>query len=109
MRNKERGLEMAKAIEQLRNGLVVGHAGFRSVGAADSVLADVHDGDTVAVLADGDFGVRFLGVDASEVSTPLPGTELPFVALIDPRWEQAFAAASAAGAQPLGLNGDPAL
>ena len=100
---------MAKAIEQLRSGLVVGHVGFESVDTPDPGRTDVHDGDTVAVLADGDFGVRFLGVDAPEVSTPLPGTDLPFVGLDDPRWEQALAAAFAAGAQPLGPNADPAL
>ena len=100
---------MAKAIEQLGSGLVVGHAGLRSVAAADPVVKDVHDGDTVAVVADGDFGVRFLGVDAPELSTPLPGTEFPFVALSDPSWEQALAAAIAPGAQPLGPTGDPAL
>jgi hypothetical protein len=93
----------------LSSGLVVGHAGWRSVAAADPVAKDVHDGDTVAVVADGDFGVRFLGVDAPEVSTPLPGTELPFVALTDSRWEQALVDAFAGGAQPLGPTGNPAL
>ena len=100
---------MAKAIEQLRSGLVVGHVGLKSVGAVDPIAKDVHDGDTVAVVADGDFGVRFLGVDAPEVSTPLPGTDLPFVPLDDPRWEQALADAFAAEAQPLGPHGDPTL
>jgi hypothetical protein len=53
--------------------------------------------------------VRFLGVDAPEVSTPLHGTDLPFVGLNDQRWEQSFAAAFAQGAQPLGPNADAAL
>ena len=39
---------MTKAVEQLRSGLVVGHAGLRSVGTSDAVGKDVHDGDTVA-------------------------------------------------------------
>ena len=100
---------MTKAVEQLRSGLVVGHAGLRSVGTSDPVGKDVHDGDTVAVLAAGDVGVRFLGVDAPEVTAPLPGTQAPLVALDDPRWEQALAAAFAPGAQPLGPAADPAL
>jgi hypothetical protein len=33
---------------------------LRSQKAADSVPKDVYDGDTVGVLADGDFGVRLL-------------------------------------------------
>ena len=100
---------MTKAVEQLRSGLVVGHAGLRSVGTSDPVGKDVHDGDTVAVLAAGDVGVRFLGVDAPEATAPLPGTQAPLVALDDPRWEQALAAAFAPGAQPLGPAADPAL
>lgn len=100
---------MAEAMERLRSGLVVGHAGLRSAGATDPVGKDVHDGDTVAVRAAGDFGVRFLGVDAPEVSCPLPGAQGPPVALDDPRWEQALAVAFAPGALPLGPHGDPAL
>ena len=99
---------MTKAVEQLRSGLVVGHAGLRSVGTSDPVGKDVHD-DTVAVLAAGDVGVRFLGVDAPEVTAPLPGTQAPLVALDDPRWEQALAVAFAPGALPLGPAADPAL
>ena len=53
--------------------------------------------------------MRFLGVDAPEVTAPLPGTQAPLVALDDPRWEQALAAAFAPGAQPLGPAADPAL
>jgi len=100
---------MAEAMERLRSGLVVGHAGLRSAGATDPVGKDVHDGDTVAVRTAGDFGVRFLGVDAPEVSSPLPGTQGPPVALDDPRWEQALAVAFAPGALPLGPHADPAL
>ena len=55
---------MAKAIEQLCSGLVVGHVGLKSAGAVDPIAKDVHDGDTVVAVADGDFGVRSLGVDA---------------------------------------------
>jgi endonuclease YncB( thermonuclease family) len=100
---------MTKAVEQLRSGLVVGRAGLRSAGTSDPVGKDVHDGDTVAVLAAGDLGVRLLGVDAPEVTAPLPGTRAPLVALDDPRWEQALAAAFAPGATPLGPAADPGL
>jgi endonuclease YncB( thermonuclease family) len=100
---------MAEATERLRSGLLVGHAGLRSAGATDPVGKDVHDGDTVAVRAAGDFGVRLLGVDAPEMSSPLPGTQGPPVALDDPRWEQALAVAFAPGALPLGPRADPAL
>jgi endonuclease YncB( thermonuclease family) len=80
---------VARAIEQLRSGQIVGHAklGRRGQGRG-SVAQQVHDGDTVTVEGNGNLGVRFLGVDAPEVSVPLPGTKLPFVDLDDPRWEQ---------------------
>jgi hypothetical protein len=65
----------------LRSSLVVVRVGLKSAGAVGPIAKDVHDSDPVAVVADGDFGVRSLGVNAPEVSTPLPGTELPFVAL----------------------------
>ena len=47
---------MAQAIEQLRSGLVVGHVGLKGVGAVDPIAKDVHDGDTVAVVADATLG-----------------------------------------------------
>jgi hypothetical protein len=56
-----------------------------------SVAQQVHDGDTVTTEATGNLGVRFLGLDAPEVSAPLPGTRLPFVDLDDARWEQVLA------------------
>ena len=43
------------------------------------------------------------------MSTPLPGPDVPFVPLSDPRWDQALADAFMAGAQPLGSHGAPAL
>lgn len=78
---------MAKAIEQLRSGLTVGHAalGYRS-GVAGSVRQQVHDGDTINVRAVGNFGIRFLGVDAPEISFQLPGEER-FTSLANERWE----------------------
>lgn len=79
---------MAKAIEQLSSGLVVGRAGlgFRD-GVPGSVRQEVHDGDTINVRAIGNFGVRFLGVDAPEISLPLPG-ERGFRSLSHPLWKQ---------------------
>jgi endonuclease YncB( thermonuclease family) len=85
------------------------HTALRSAGTTDPVGKDVHDGDTLAVACAGDRGVRLLGVDAPELSVPLPGTTAPSVALDDPRWEQALAAAFAPGARPLGPDADPAL
>jgi endonuclease YncB( thermonuclease family) len=82
---------MAKAIEQLPSGITVGHAGlgYRS-GVAGSVRQEVHDGDTIVVRALGNFGVRFLAVDAPEISFPLPGKPT-FIGLSDPRWDHFLA------------------
>jgi endonuclease YncB( thermonuclease family) len=67
---------MAKAIEQLRSGLTVGHARLGDHGAGVGSPAQmVHDGDTVTVAALGNLGVRLLGVDAPEISFRLPGSE----------------------------------
>jgi hypothetical protein len=81
-------MTMAKAIEQLASGLTVGHAtlGFRS-GVAGSVRQQVHDGDTINVRAIGNFGVRFLGVDAPEISFILPG-ERRFTGLSNVKWQE---------------------
>jgi len=82
---------MAKAIEQLAAGMVVGHARLGRFGQGrGSVAQQVHDGDTVTVEGDGNFGVRFLAVDAPEVSVPLPGTR-SFVSLKNPRWQAVLA------------------
>jgi endonuclease YncB( thermonuclease family) len=79
---------MAKAIEQLKSGLIVGHVGlgFRG-GVTGSVRQQVHDGDTINVRALGNFGVRFLGVDAPEISFRLPGEE-GFTGLSNIKWER---------------------
>jgi endonuclease YncB( thermonuclease family) len=79
---------LAKAIEQLKSGLIVGHAGlgFRD-GVTGSVRQQVHDGDTINVRALGNFGVRFLGVDAPEISFKLPG-EGGFTGLSNIKWER---------------------
>lgn len=81
-----------KAIEVLdAKNLTIGHVrlGSRS-GNRGSVRQQVHDGDTVAVEAAGDFGVRLLGVDAPEISFRLPGGTR-FVSLGDPQWQRFLA------------------
>ncbi|MDQ3302315.1 MAG: hypothetical protein M3518_03060 [Actinomycetota bacterium] len=79
---------MAKAIEQLRSGLTIGHAALGIHGdGTGSVRRQVHDGDTVNVRAVGNFGVRLLGVDAAEISLPLP-PEDRFAQLSDERWAE---------------------
>ncbi|MGH2585909.1 MAG: hypothetical protein ACRDJE_13430 [Dehalococcoidia bacterium] len=82
---------MAKTIEQ-RGQLIVGHAGLGVHGdGIGSVRQEVHDGDTLNVRALGNFGVRFLGVDAPEISFTLPGgAPNRFVGLADPRWDAAL-------------------
>ena len=82
---------MAKAIEQLPSGVTVGHVGlgYRG-GVSGSVRQQVHDGDTIVVRAIGNFGVRFLGVDAPEISFTLPGKPT-FIGLSNPAWEKFLA------------------
>jgi len=79
---------VAKAIEQLRGGLTVGYAALgERGGATGSVRQQVYDGDTITVRADGNFGVRFLGVDAPEKSIGLPG-QGGFTPLSNPEWDR---------------------
>jgi hypothetical protein len=65
---------MPPAIQTLRSGLKIGFAllGRHGTGRG-SVAQMVHDGDTLTLEAAGNLGVRMLGVDAPEVSFPLPG------------------------------------
>lgn len=82
---------MAKAIEQYDSGLIVGHVGLGQHGTTiGSVCQQVHDGDTILVQAIGNFGVRFLGVDAPEISFNLPGSRA-FTSLGNSVWESFFA------------------
>ncbi|MER3444500.1 MAG: hypothetical protein C4333_10425 [Meiothermus sp.] len=80
---------MAKTIEQLNSGLIVGRVGLGMHGTqVGSVAQAVHDGDTIDVRAPGDFGIRFLGVDAPEVSAKLPDSGPDdYPSLSSPRWE----------------------
>lgn len=65
---------MAQAIEQLRNGLRIGHVRLGAFGdGVGSPRQQVHDGDTITAQAIGNLGVRFLGVDAPEVSQGTAG------------------------------------
>ncbi len=77
---------MSKAIEQIQF-LTVGHVGLGLRGdTPGSPRQQVHDGDTINVRALGNFDIRFLGIDAPEISFTLPGGET-FISLSDPRWE----------------------
>jgi endonuclease YncB( thermonuclease family) len=78
---------MAKAIEALESGLKIGHAALGARGdVPGSVRQQTYDGDTIIVDPDGNLGLRFLGVDAPEVSFPLPGNSTAFISISDPRW-----------------------
>ncbi|RJL25179.1 thermonuclease family protein [Bailinhaonella thermotolerans] len=96
---------MAKAIEQLRSGTTVGHAmlGLHR-GAPGTVERAVHDGDTINVAAVGNLGVRFLGVDAPEVSFTLPARPDVFVPISDAAWTEFLVDPFAPGLPPLRLR-----
>ncbi|MFG3443034.1 thermonuclease family protein [Nonomuraea sp. NPDC047897] len=102
---------MAKAIEQPVPGITVGHGLLaRRNGVAQPVDRIVHDGDTINIAADGNFGVRLLGVDAPEVSFELPrNPALPdfprgFVAIEHPAWTTFLTDPFAEGFPPLALR-----
>jgi endonuclease YncB( thermonuclease family) len=79
---------MAKAIFTLMSGLKVGRAALGAHGdVAGSIRQQAHDGDTIIVDPDGNLGLRFLGVDAPEVSFTLPGSQT-FVSIANPRWTE---------------------
>jgi endonuclease YncB( thermonuclease family) len=102
---------MAKAIEQPVPGITIGHALLaRSNGTAQPVEKIVHDGDTINIAADGNFGVRMLGVDAPEVSFTLPRSPAfpdhpkGFVKIEHPAWTDFLTDPFAAGYPPLTLR-----
>ncbi len=77
---------MGKAIEKYKN-ITIGHAGLGFWGnAIGSVRQQVHDGDTITVRTIGNFGIRFLAVDAPEISAQLPGSN-NFTGLNNSKWE----------------------
>ena len=49
--------------------------GFAKIPEGSSVKRAIHDGDTVSVVADGSFSIRFLGVDTPEVSFGYPNLD----------------------------------
>ena len=64
---------MAKALESIQDK-VTGHFGLgANAQGIDTPHKAVHDGDTFAVRALGNFGLRFLGIDTPEISFRLPG------------------------------------
>jgi endonuclease YncB( thermonuclease family) len=80
---------VAKAIFQLKSGRIAGTALLGAHGdVAGSVDQETHDGDTVNVRADGNFGVRFLGVDAPEISFTLPGESTNFQPIGSDGWKE---------------------
>jgi endonuclease YncB( thermonuclease family) len=88
---------MAKAIRKTNEGFSIGFArlGRRGSGRG-SPGQQIYDGDTANVEADGNLGVRLLGVDAPELAFTLPEAAAEavdrrpgerFVRLTDERWE----------------------
>lgn len=51
-----------------------------------TVAEQVHDGDTISTLADGNIGVRLLGIDTPEVSFIFPRPGARFLDLADKAW-----------------------
>lgn len=79
---------MTKAIQQLSSGLTIGRFGLGLRGdVAGSVNQQTHDGDTINVRAMGNFGVRFLGIDAPEISFNLPDNPQKFISIGDSLWQ----------------------
>jgi hypothetical protein len=89
---------VAKAILKTSEGFSIGFARLGRWGEGrGSPGQQVYDGDTVTVEADGNLGVRLLGVDAPELALPLPEVAMEavdrrpgesFVRLTDERWER---------------------
>jgi endonuclease YncB( thermonuclease family) len=91
---------MASAIDQLRSGLTIGHAQLGMHGGQQGTInQQVHDGDTITAVLEGNVGVRFLGVDAPEVSFTLPGRD-GFIRLSNPAWETFLSDPFASGLPP---------
>ena len=55
-------------------------------GRQGTVSEQVHDGDTITAIADGNIGVRLLGIDTPEISFIFPGRS--FLGLARPEWSQ---------------------
>jgi endonuclease YncB( thermonuclease family) len=89
---------MAKALRKTSEGFSVGFARLGRHGDGRGTPGQqIYDGDTANVEADGNLGVRLLGVDAPERALTLPGVASeavdrrpgqPFVPLTDERWDE---------------------
>jgi endonuclease YncB( thermonuclease family) len=100
---------VAKAVYTLPSGLKVGRAALGARGdLRGSVRQQTYDGDTVIVDPDGNLGLRFLGVDAPEVSFPLPG-KTAFVSITDEGWSEFLANPFAAEYGPFAPALEPEL
>jgi hypothetical protein len=100
---------VVKAIFTLPSGVKVGRAALGARGdVPGSVRQQTYDGDTVIVDLDGTLGLRFLGVDAPEVSFTLPGSRA-FVSLADERWTEFLASPFAPEYGPFDPPLEPAL
>jgi endonuclease YncB( thermonuclease family) len=106
---------MAKAVFKTRSGLTVGLAQLGMHGdGRGTVPLQMHDGDTAIVDPAGNLSVRFLGVDAPEVSFTLPeqavqaddnrAGEAMFVRIEDPRWEEFLTDPFASTFPPIALD-----
>ena len=93
---------MAKAIEQ-KGHLTIGHAKLGLYkDHTGTVRRQVHDGDTIIVQVIGNLSVRFLGIDAPQISFTLPG-EKAFLSISNPRWDEFFTDPFAANVGPEGV------
>ena len=64
---------MASAIEQLRSGLTIGHAQLGMHGSRQGTInQQVHDGDTVVSLLEGNVGIRFWAWTPLRSASPSP-------------------------------------
>lgn len=81
-------MKTRKAIEFLDSKkMTVGHFGLGMWGVVPGTVPQVvHDGDTLSVRAAGNFGVRFLGVDAHEMSFPIPKHGSAFISIASAEW-----------------------
>ncbi|RPH65937.1 MAG: hypothetical protein EHM78_24510 [Myxococcaceae bacterium] len=95
---------MAKAIDQTKDGLTIGHGGFGEHGQGVGSAAQMsHDEDPINTRAIGNIAVRFLGVDTPEVSFTLPGSKA-FTGIGSSEWADFLKDPFAAQYGPLSLD-----
>ena len=94
---------MSKAIDQVKD-LTVGYMALGLHGSSvGTVKQQVHDGDTINVLAVGNFGVHLLGIDAPEISFTLPEKNAS-TSLNNVKWEESLKEASSYSYLDQGLS-----